>query len=309
MSEETKENLEQKIMETDNADTQTADTVSLNSEQIDQPKQPEQPPAPVYQYRWSYQTEAAYQARHKKGKKRKGILLYATIMATAFLLCFAILFAMLSWYGEAETVEPNTVPPTLSHVFETVAPATVLVQARTASGSGMQGTGFFVRSDGYIVTNQHVIDKATSITVRLYSGRNYAAELIGSDKTADLAVLKINGTDFSTVVLGNSDNVLVGDRAIAIGNPMGAEGAWSMTVGIVSAPAREVTTSVNGQAVTQTYIQTDAAVNPGNSGGVLCNEYGEVIGVVTLKMKEHEGIGCAIPINRAIEIFSPMIGG
>lgn len=308
MSEENKEILEQKIMETDNADTPTADTASLHSEQADQPKQPEQIPTPVYQYRWSYQTEAAYQARHKKGKKRRGILLYATIMVTVFLLCFAILFAMLSWYGEAQTVERDTVP-TLSQVFENVAPATVLVQARTASGSGMQGTGFFVRSDGYIVTNQHVVDKATSITVRLYSGRNYAAELIGSDKTADLAVLKINGTDFSTVVLGNSDDVSVGDRAIAIGNPMGAEGAWSMTVGIVSSPTREVTTSVNGQAVTQTYIQTDAAVNPGNSGGVLCNEYGEVIGVVTLKMKEHEGIGCAIPINRAIEIFSPMIGG
>lgn len=175
--------------------------------------------------------------------------------------------------------------------------------------SAASGSGFIITDDGYIVTNYHVIENSDSITVSLYDGTAYAAELIGYDESNDIAVLKVEAKDLTPVVVGDSDNLNVGDDVIAIGNPLG-ELTFSLTSGAVSALDREITLSNN---VTMDLIQTDCAINSGNSGGALFNLYGEVIGVTNAKYSGSgtgasiDNIGFAIPINRVKKIVESII--
>jgi serine protease Do len=140
------------------------------------------------------------------------------------------------------------------------------------------GSGVIVTQDGYIVTNNHVIDGASKISVRLKNGTTYTASLIGSDSKTDVALLKIGATGLKPVVLGNSESLKVGDTAIAIGNPLGQLGG-TVTEGIISALDRELV--IKGKKMS--LLQTDAAINPGNSGGGLFNNKGELIGIVVAK--------------------------
>lgn len=167
------------------------------------------------------------------------------------------------------------------------------------------GSGIIIRDDGYIVTNQHVIDGATAITVILNTGDEYDAKLIGSDSKSDLAVLKIEKTGLPAATLGDSDQLQVGELAVAIGNPLGQELEGSVTHGIISAVNRKMT--VDNKVYN--LVQTDAAINPGNSGGALVNKYGEVIGINTIKLSstEVEGIGFAIAISEAKPIIEDLI--
>ncbi len=176
------------------------------------------------------------------------------------------------------------------------------------------GTGFFISSEGYIATNAHIIDGATSIGVALNDGTELEAELVGVDKVYDIAVLKVNYKNITPLKLGNSDVVRVGEFVVAIGDPTGRELASTPTFGIISATERDV--NIDGQS--NTYLQTDAAVNPGNSGGPLLNMKGEVIGVVSAKTItasydefgnaiSAEGLGFALPINGAIEVIQTLI--
>ena len=178
------------------------------------------------------------------------------------------------------------------------------------STSAASGSGFIISSDGYILTNHHVIEDSDSITVALYSGEEYEAELIGYDESNDIAVLKIEAENLVPVVLGDSDNLNVGDTVLAIGNPLG-ELTFSLTVGVVSAMDREVTFS-NG--VTMDLLQTDCAINSGNSGGALFNLYGEVIGVTNAKYSNNsssgasiDNVGFAIPLNNIRGIVDSII--
>lgn len=178
------------------------------------------------------------------------------------------------------------------------------------STSAASGSGFIITQDGYILTNQHVIEDSDSITVTLYNGDDYEADLIGCDESNDIAVIKIDAEGLVPVVLGDSDNLNVGDEVIAIGNPLG-ELTFSLTAGRVSAKDREVTFS-NG--VTMDLIQTDCAINSGNSGGALFNMYGEVIGVTNAKYSGNSGngtsidnIGFAIPLNSIRNIVQSII--
>ena len=162
------------------------------------------------------------------------------------------------------------------------------------------GSGFILTEDGYILTNHHVIEDSDAITVRLYNGESHDAKLIGYDKSNDIAVLKVDATGLVPVVLGDSDNMNVGDSVVAIGNPLG-ELTFSLTAGAVSALDREVTMS-NG--ITMNLIQTDCAINSGNSGGALFNLYGEVVGITNAKYSSSsaneasiDNIGFAIPVN------------
>lgn len=169
------------------------------------------------------------------------------------------------------------------------------------------GSGVIVSSDGYIITNHHVIDGATKITVRLTDGSEYEAALIGSDELADIAVIKIKpaeGVTLSVAVLGDSDKLVVGEAVIAIGNPLGELGG-TVTDGIVSALDREVT--VDGKSMN--LLQTNAAINPGNSGGGLFNLYGELVGIVNAKYSSTgvEGLGFVIPINNAKSVSEQLI--
>ena len=157
------------------------------------------------------------------------------------------------------------------------------------------GSGVIFKSDGYIVTNNHVIQGAKEITVSLPDGRSFKGKLVGADELTDIAVVKIEATGLPTAKFGNSDDLVVGEPAIAIGNPMGLEFQGTVTAGVISALNRTLDISERRLKL----IQTDAAISPGNSGGALVNADGEVVGINSAKISASgvEGIGFSIPIN------------
>ena len=178
-----------------------------------------------------------------------------------------------------------------------------------------EGSGVIYKNEGgyaYIVTNYHVIAKSQELEVLLSDGTRERAELVGSDQWTDLAVIRIANTNVSTVAeFANSDDVEVGQTAIAIGSPLGSEFATSVTQGIVSATNRAVATDVDGDGQEDwvvTAIQTDAAINPGNSGGALINSAGQVIGINSMKISKSsvEGMGFAIPSNEVVSIIKQL---
>lgn len=178
------------------------------------------------------------------------------------------------------------------------------------SASAVAGTGFIITSDGYIMTNYHVIESAqkseNKIQVLFKDKSSFEAKIVGFDEDNDVAVLKIDASDLSPVSIGNSDDIAVGDSVFAIGNPLG-ELDFSMTSGRVSALDRSITIERNGTAINM--FQFDAAINSGNSGGPVYNESGEVIGIATAKVGSSgvEGLGFAIPINDAADIANELI--
>ena len=178
-----------------------------------------------------------------------------------------------------------------------------------------EGSGVIYKNENgyaYIVTNYHVIAKSQELEVLLADGTREKAELVGSDQWTDLAVIRIANTNVSTVAkFANSDDVEVGQTAIAIGSPLGSEFATSVTQGIVSATNRSVATDVDGDGQEDwvvTAIQTDAAINPGNSGGALINSAGQVIGINSMKISKSsvEGMGFAIPSNEVVSIIKQL---
>ncbi len=179
---------------------------------------------------------------------------------------------------------------------------------QTATGVST-GSGFILTEDGYVVTNFHVVEGATSVNVVLHNGSTYPAALVGYDSTNDLAVLKVEAKGLSAVKLGSSDDLIVGDQVVAIGNPLG-ELTATLTVGYVSAKER----TINTDGTILNMIQTDAAINSGNSGGPLFNMKGEVVGITTAKYSGAsssgatiEGIGFAIPIDDVLEEIEELI--
>jgi len=158
------------------------------------------------------------------------------------------------------------------------------------------GSGFIINQEGYVLTNEHVVRKADKIKVTLSDGREFTGEVIGSDVTSDMAIVKIKADHLPTVTLGNSDELRVGEIVIAIGNPYGLQ--QTVTMGVVSAKGRSIPTGVGGH-IYRNFIQTDTAINPGNSGGPLLNIKGEVVGINTAIIPYAQGIGFAIPINIA----------
>ena len=166
------------------------------------------------------------------------------------------------------------------------------------------GSGVIISDNGYITTNNHVIEGATNIQVRTSDGTVYKAELIGTDKKTDVAVIKIDASGLTPVVFSNSDDLNVGETAIAIGNPLGELGG-TVTNGIISATARTI--MLENQQMT--LLQTNAAINPGNSGGGLFNDRGELIGMVVAKSagQDVEGLGFAIPSNVVSRIAQELI--
>ncbi len=166
------------------------------------------------------------------------------------------------------------------------------------------GSGFIFNSNGEILTNAHVVDGVQNVTVTLKDGRTFTGKVLGKDKVTDVAVVKIDGSNLPTISLGNSDRLQAGERAIAIGNPLGLDN--TVTTGVISALGRSGSeVCIPDQQVR--CIQTDAAINPGNSGGPLLNRHGEVIGMNTAIIQGAQGIGFAIPINTAKSIAQQLI--
>lgn len=219
-------------------------------------------------------------------------------------------------------------------VSEHVKPSVVYIRSRRTEAAGQQrvppgmerffprfrqrdeieqgsGSGFVVSSDGYILTNNHVVEGAEQVTVRLLDRREFKAKVIGTDPNTDVAVLKIDAKGLPPVALGNSEDARVGEWVLAIGNPLGEGLTFTVTSGIVSAKGRALQgLPGRGQGSIQDFIQTDAAINPGNSGGPLVSVRGEVIGINSAIASEtgfYSGYGFAIPINLARTVMNQLI--
>jgi serine protease Do len=261
-------------------------------------------------------------------KKTKGLKLSAVAVAAAFVVGCAS-GTMLSSKNLTESDSPTSAESkiaaesislsdaretlTATQIAQRVGPAVVGIQCSVSVKSvfGTQkgtssGSGIIFKDDGYIVTNYHVIENASDITVILNTGEEIEAKLIGGDSKTDLAVLKID-TDIAltAATFGDSDEMQPGDSVVAIGNPLGMELFGTVTAGIISGVNRTV--EVDDKEMT--LLQTDAAINSGNSGGALINCYGEVIGINSAKISSDvsEGLGFAIPSNEATPIISDLM--
>ena len=210
-------------------------------------------------------------------------------------------------------------PLTASQIYATYVGSTVGISVDTYTENiwgqkipaAAAGSGFVISEDGYIVTNHHVVNDATSIKVSFIDGTSYDATLVGSDSDNDIAVLKIDAIGLTPVIIGDSDNLTVGEDVVAIGNPLG-ELTYTLTKGVVSALDRPLTMD---EGVVMNMIQTDTAINSGNSGGPLFNMYGQVIGITSAKLSNStnsseatiEGLGFAIPINDVWDMIQDII--
>lgn len=202
-------------------------------------------------------------------------------------------------------------PTNFTKAAKAVTPAVVNIKASTSSdfdfwGSGYggsSGSGVIISPEGYIVTNNHVVEESKSVEVTLNDKRKYEAKMVGIDENTDLALLKIEGENLPHLVFGNSDSILVGEWVLAVGNPFNLES--TVTAGIVSAKGRSIDI-LEGEYKIESFIQTDAAVNPGNSGGALVNTNGELVGINTAiitRSGRYEGYSFAIPSNLARKII------
>lgn len=300
-------------------------------------------------YEWN-----ANQNDGKKVKKRSGLQVFTAVMLCIFTVSFLAVAGMLAFYlipqkntitntnySQSTNVKPginagsgnfaavipdNSSALTIPQIASKCSPSAVgiVTEVETTYNYGFfsqqgkatsMGSGFILNSDGYVITNHHVIDGANKITVIMNDSNNTEIEatLVGSDSISDIAVLKITapeGIGILPVEIGNSDEIVVGESVIAIGCPAGIEFIGTVTDGIVSAINRnvEITDSYGRIQKTMTLIQTNATINKGNSGGPLINSKGQVIGINTLKLtSEYEGIGFSIPINGAMPIINQLI--
>lgn len=280
---------------------------------------------------------AVYTENVKKKKKRSGNRVVAAMVAMTVLnlALFGGAYSLGRYHGSRPVSSKQELIETLNGTYQDnngivetaqregelatteiakkVGPAVVgisgIVESYSLFGTSQsesQGSGIILSADGYIVTNNHVVENANAIHVTLNTGTEYEAKVVGADSQTDLAVIKIEPEEELTVAkLGDSTKLEVGERVVAIGNPMGMEFFGSVTQGIVSAVNRSV--SIDNR--TMNLIQTDAAINSGNSGGALINVYGEVIGINSVKVSSTgvEGMGFAIPISEANPIIADLL--
>ncbi len=209
----------------------------------------------------------------------------------------AVVFIDVRKKAGAESTDPGD--DILRHFFDSPAP-------RHPQRMPSSGSGFIIDAQGHIMTNNHVVSNADEINVTLNDRREFKAHVVGTDPETDVAIIQIDGKDLPWLPLGDSDQLRVGDWAIAIGNPLG-ELRGSVTVGIVSAQGRTNLNIYGGTPDYQDFIQTDAAINFGNSGGPLCNIRGEVIGINTAINTSGQGIGFAVPINLAKHVAEQLV--
>ena len=277
-----------------------------------------------------------YRPKVKKVRKKNTLLaaVISSVVTTA--ICFGIFSALLLNGAFGNIVSDDVVTPggyalstsetgddgikmlvsdgtqnqlSIPEIYDTVSPSVVSIISTGGTGLNTavsSGSGVILTKDGYVVTNNHVIDGASIITVKTIAGQSLDAQLVGKDAKTDLAVLKVScDKELPAAQVGDSAKLRVGDLAIAIGNPLQEELVSTLTVGYISAINR--TMIIDKRQMTM--LQTDAAINPGNSGGALINAYGQVIGITTAKSTGYdvEGLGFAIPMNEAVPIIESII--
>ncbi|MBO7273982.1 MAG: trypsin-like peptidase domain-containing protein [Clostridia bacterium] len=265
----------------------------------------------------------------EKRKPRTIAFAYVIALFCVFVLSLAVLFSAFLWAlqkqtnvietqpqtnqnQQQETQQQETQKPqpalTTTAIAEMLNPAVVFIQAADED-SASSGTGFFISSDGYIVTNHHVIEDALRIQVTLYDGTDLSATVVGYRAEDDIAVLKVEGNNYPTVQIGDSNALKPGDVAVIVGHPSGEDGKWSTTQGVISALNRVLSIEEASYFCEIKMIQTDATANPGNSGGPLCNDRGEVVGIITRKKTDYEGMNYAIPITEAMLTVDAILNG
>ena len=294
-------------------------------------------------YNWNYNDYAANTegGNNKPPKKKKstGILVFCSILACVVVVGVVALsgYGIYALYENSKGVKEDVVPSASSddlsqaielkdkpkelsgvpvypesglstvEIAKKVSPSvvgiTMYADARSFDPTGT-GSGIIFSSDGYIVTNAHVVNGAMALNVELNNGDTYTAKIIGIDPKSDLAVIKVDGENLPVADFGNSDELEVGEQIVAIGNPGGNTLFGSVTQGIVSGLDRSI--KDGGNSIN--YIQVDAAINPGNSGGALVNSFGQVVGINSAKIAgvDYEGIGFSIPIKEAEPIINDL---
>lgn len=251
----------------------------------------------------------------------KRVVVYIVTIAISIYVGFAIFYMLVHYYPNSViktvnkveqnvTVTDNGISAGIGNIYDAVV---VVENYKRGSLAGI-GSGFIYDSKGYILTNHHVIEKATEVKVILSDDEKIDATVVGSDAYADIAVIKIDNKYVKKVAkLGKSDDTKVGDTVFTIGSPVSADYSGTVTRGILSGKNRlvEVSVSSNSNDWIMNVMQTDAAINPGNSGGPLCNVNGEVIGINSMKLVQSqiEGIGFAIPIEDAIKYANTFVSG
>jgi len=267
-------------------------------------------PSPT-SYAPSAPPQPAQRAEHRHSLRPLWIALGA---AALFGLIFGI--GAITGGGSLTTRAPSgtSIEETTINVISNVDPSVVQIQGSGSGPGGSVGSGEILTSDGYIVTNSHVVHGFTSFTVLMANGQQVSARLVGERPSEDLAVLKVNASNLKAIAVGDSSKTQVGEFALAVGSPLGLE--QSATSGIISALNREATEVVDGKRFTITgLIQTSAPINPGNSGGALVNLKGQLVGIPTLSAVEPStgvaanGIGFAISSNRMKTIVNQLTGG
>lgn len=280
----------------------------------------------VYAFRWNYTEQDSANAEKAKKERRNGMKTYAIVMTAAFLLCFAILVSVIVLDGFANITETKIIEHvrtifvreyddesgvlTIPEIADKVAPCVVEIRVTYDSGTSV-GTGIVMSEDGYIATNAYVVENAESVKVIFYDGNEVDANIIGVDSLSDLAVIDVEGDGYKKAEFGNSDELIVGEIAVAIGTPVGTDLSGTVTFGIISAINRDVKIfdeQTGTLQKTMTLIQTSASMSKGNNGGPLINDRGQIIGINTLNSGVgYDGIGFAIPINGALEILNRII--
>lgn len=286
--------------------------------------------------RWNYERQNDFDKKQRKSGSGGSVRTFAIVMTAVFATAIiTLIVAMLlgsALYRDDKVVREEIIigdrtvyvhedgsvggKLTIPEVYEKMKPSTVEISVTASNGSGT-GTGIIMSEDGYVITNAHVVEGAKKITVTFFDKKTYEADLIGLDELADVALVKIKDTSvkFKPAEFGSSSNLLVGEAVVAIGCPAGY--FLTATNGIVSAlPTTIEIYEEDGYTEKEMYLlQTSAPLNPGNSGGPLCNLDGQVIGINTLKMIQsadgtpYEGLGFSIPIDEALEIINDIKAG
>ena len=322
--------------ETEPEATEEEKSTETAPEAHDARETPPQEPA-VYAFRWDYKQQYEEQEKRKKTLRVRAGLFYTLILVTVFAVAFALLSVVLLIgnrrgflgaggkilattervvyvNGDGDAEEELAVEAAVAKML----PSTVSILVSTGNGSGV-GSGIVLSADGYIATNHHVIDGKGTVQVQLYGGERYSAEVIGSDRISDLALLKIDAEGLTPATFGDSDELLVGETVMAIGTPTGIGYSETVTRGIISCKTRAVKVYNASGSLEHTLlmVQTDASVNPGNSGGPLIDRKGEVVGVVANKTVFYDngsayyadGMGLAIPARAAKQILDDLKNG
>lgn len=296
---------QEEALDTSLADSsETVEEAEINAAAHTVPQEPQ----PSYIYRWNYEEQNAHDREAAKQHNRSGLKNYAVALGAALLSAIALLVGVLLFAPASEKLGPAA---SLAELYEECYPSYVAISVITTRGTSGAGSGIIMTADGYIATNQHVVEDAEQIEVILYDGTTVPADYVDGDELNDVAIIKVAKKNLIAAKIGSSASIRVGDQVMAIGTPYSINYRGTMTSGYVSSTNRLYAAQNENGSINKVIplLQTDTSINPGNSGGPLFNMQGEVIGIVSMKIagSNYEGLGFAIPIDSVIDMLHDII--